>query len=187
MTIIPQHVSLNGRVSKLFTATARRRAAYALFSLPIGLAALPMAAAGRAAAGRHRGFVLRMLGLRAGRTTHLPRRVLVHGLLSTPVNLLASVITGYGWSIVVLNIAYPIRPLIGLPGYDPNAWGGPTYAGAWAFHALAGGVPAIFVTALAARGFAALQQRIARRLLVGPTPKGDATTLIAGSHQGPRP
>jgi hypothetical protein len=53
------------------------------------------------------------------------RRTHVRGLLSLPLALLTLVIVGYGWSIVVLNVAYPIRPLLGLPGYDRNASGGP--------------------------------------------------------------
>lgn len=53
------------------------------------------------------------------------RTTRVRELLSLPLALLTLVIVGYAWSIVVLNVAYPIRPLLGLPGYDRNAWGGP--------------------------------------------------------------
>lgn len=51
------------------------------------------------------------------------RTTRVRGLLSLPLALLTLVIVGYGWSIVVLNVAYPIRPLLGLPGYDRKRLG----------------------------------------------------------------
>ena len=55
-----------------------------------------------------------------------------------PVDLVALVVAGYCWTGVLLNVAYPIRPLLGMDGEYRDAWGGPTLAGAWAVHALGG-------------------------------------------------
>lgn len=90
------------------------------------------------------------------------RTTRVRGLLSLPLALLTLVIVGYGWSIVVLNVAYPIRPLLGLPGYDRNAWGGPTFAGVWAVHA-AGGLAVLFAMPWMLRGLTQLHTRLLGR------------------------
>jgi hypothetical protein len=90
------------------------------------------------------------------------RRTRVRGLLSLPLALLTLVIVGYGWSIVVLNVAYPIRPLLGLPGYDRDAWGGPTFAGVWAVHA-AGGLAVLLAMPWILRGLTQLHARLLGR------------------------
>jgi hypothetical protein len=68
----------------------------------------------------------------------------------------------YLWSLVPINLAYPLRP--GTMGSYQDSWGGPTLAGAWAVHA-AGGPAMLLAAPWAARGGAVLQGRLARRLL----------------------
>ena len=151
-----------GRLRRTFSRASLRRVGYALLALPIGLAGLP-AAVGRGSADRQRRLVQRMLGLPSVPVSR--PRVLLHALLSTPLNLASAVLTGYSWWFAVVNLAYPIRPLLGIPGYTANSWGGPSYAGVWAFHALVGGVPLALATCALALGLTSLQRRAARRLL----------------------
>lgn len=84
-------------------------------------------------------------------------------LLAVPVDALALVIIGYCWSIVLLNIAYPARPLIGMDGDYSHAWGGPTLAGAWALHGILGGLGFLMLTPWLVRGFTALWVRLLQR------------------------
>jgi len=151
-----------GALRRTFSRASLRRVGYALLALPIGLAGLPAAVA-RGSADRQRRWVQRMLGLPAVPASR--PRVLLHALLSTPLNLASALLTGYGWWFAFVNLAYPIRPLLGIPGYSADSWGGPSYAGVWAFHALVGGVPLALATCAAALGLTALQRRTARRLL----------------------
>jgi hypothetical protein len=84
----------------------------------------------------------------------------VRGLAGVPVDLLALVVAGYCWTGVLLNLLYPIRPLLGMDGEYRDAWGGPTLAGAWAVHAL-GGLAFLLVVPWVLRGYVALWRRIA--------------------------
>ncbi|MFG3494020.1 hypothetical protein [Streptomyces sp. NPDC047928] len=89
-----------------------------------------------------------------------PVRLLLYAVLATPLNLLAAFITVYGWSVVPMNLGWPLR------ASDPaGAWGGPTFAGAWAFHAVVGGVGFLLLMPWIGRGLTALQTRLAGRLL----------------------
>ncbi len=86
---------------------------------------------------------------------------LPHALLATPLNLVTAFITLYGWAIVPLNIGWPLRA-----GDDySDAWGGPTFAGAWAFHAVVGGIGFLLLMPWVVRGLTAVQFRVARSLL----------------------
>jgi hypothetical protein len=60
------------------------------------------------------------------------------GTLRTVLALPALGFAGYLAWLAFTNICYPVRPLLGLPGYTRDAWGGPTYAGVWAVHGAAG-------------------------------------------------
>ncbi len=84
-------------------------------------------------------------------------------LVLLPVAAAAGFVCVYGWLIVVLNLAYPLRWLIGMGGSLADSWGGPTMAGAWAFHALVGGVPFLFLMPWIVRGLARLELWIVRR------------------------
>ncbi|MGW6014576.1 hypothetical protein [Streptomyces sp. NPDC055210] len=148
-------------VREPFTARTWRQVAYALPAVPVGLAAVPVALlGGRAAAGRRqRDLVGRFLGVR------LPGSSpgVLHALLALPLNLAVAALTLYGWSIVPMNIGRPLR------GGDPaTSWGGPTFAGAWAFHALSGGVGFLLLMPWLGRALAALQLRLATALLARP-------------------
>ncbi|GAB3868276.1 hypothetical protein ACFPIJ_24110 [Dactylosporangium cerinum] len=84
----------------------------------------------------------------------------VRGLAAVPVDLVALVVAGYCWTGVLLNVVYPIRPLLGMNGEYRDAWGGPSLAGAWAVHAL-GGLAFWLLVPWILRGYAALWRRIA--------------------------
>ena len=132
-----------------FGRTLRLRTAYAVAALPAALASLTGSPVQAWLARR----LLDAEPDRRGRSA-----TILHALLSLPLNVLSLVSAGYGWAIVVLNLLYPGRWLIGMGGSLDDSWGGPTLAGAWAVHALGGFVmlllmPVIlkYVTALQAR------------------------------------
>ncbi|MEU3842330.1 hypothetical protein AB0E88_20165 [Streptomyces sp. NPDC028635] len=145
-------------VREPFTAATWRRTAYALLALPAGLVCVPLALLGVATGPRQRALLRRLLGadLPAG-----PRAGLAHALVSTPLNLLAAAVTFYAWSLVPMNLLWPLRA-----GDDyASAWGGPTFAGAWAFHAVVGGIGFLLLTPWLVRGLTAVQRRLAAKLL----------------------
>jgi hypothetical protein len=151
-----------------FSADFWRRIAYVLLALPVGIVAAPAALLGghRAAARWQRGLARRLLP--AGAAAPADRggagRAIAHALLSLPLNLVSAVVVAYVWTLVAMNLAYPLRPGLG-EGYQ-DAWGGPTLAGAWAVHA-AGGLAFLFAAPWIVRGITALQGRLLRRLLGG--------------------
>ncbi|AWT43107.1 MULTISPECIES: hypothetical protein [Streptomyces] len=137
-------------VREPFTAAAWRRTAYAVLALPAGL--VPV--------GRwQRALLRRLLGVRVpagGRG-----RPLLHTLAATPLNLVVAAVTLYGWSLVPMNLGWPLRV-----GDDyASAWGGPTFAGAWAFHAVVGGLGFLLLMPWLVRGMTAVQARLASRVL----------------------
>ncbi|MEO3786983.1 hypothetical protein ABGB12_26975 [Actinocorallia sp. B10E7] len=91
----------------------------------------------------------------------MPARRL-RGLAGLPFDLAASPAVLYGWSVVPMNLGYPLRPLLGFDGSLENAWGGPTLLGAWAVHAL-GGVAFLFLMPWVVAGVVAVQSRILGR------------------------
>jgi hypothetical protein len=149
-----------------FSAGTWRRTFYILLALPVSLVSVPLALLGgyRTAARLQRGLARRYLALRtdepAARDT--AGRVLAHAVLSLPLNLVSLALTAYLWSLVPMNLAYPLRP--GTMDSYQHSWGGPTLAGAWAVHA-AGGVVFLFVTPWVVKGITSLQGRLTRRLL----------------------
>jgi hypothetical protein len=151
-----------------FTADTWRRTAYVLLALPVGVVAAPVALLGghRAAARWQRGLARRLLPAAAAAPASRggAGRAIAHALLSLPLNLASAVVVAYVWTLVLMNLAYPLRPGLG-EGYQ-DAWGGPTLAGAWAVHA-AGGLALLFAATWIVRGATALQGRLLRRLLGG--------------------
>ncbi|MGW3101417.1 hypothetical protein [Streptomyces sp. NPDC001100] len=150
-------------VREPFTAGTWRRTAYALLALPVGLACVPLGLLGAPTARRQRGLVRRFLDTDID--TDMPgaarRGGLRHALLATPLNLLTAFVTVYGWAIVPMNLGWPLRA-----GDDyAGAWGGPTFAGAWAFHAVLGGIGFLLLMPWLVRGLTAVQLRVARSLL----------------------
>ncbi|MFF4014171.1 hypothetical protein [Streptomyces sp. NPDC001843] len=146
-------------VREPFTAGTWRRAGYALLAPPVGVVCVPLALLGAPTGRWQRALVRRFLG------TDLPPATrtggLLHALAATPLNLLAAFVTVYGWSLVPMNLGWPLRA-----GSDySDAWGGPTFAGAWAFHAVIGGVGFGLLMPWLGRGLAALQIRVAKSLL----------------------
>jgi hypothetical protein len=133
-----------------FTAEPWRRTAYVFLAPLAGLAAV-------ADGGR---LQCRLAAALLGRDVPMRR---LRGLLALPLDLPTVVIVGYAWSIVALNLAYPARWLIGMGGSYHNSWGGPTFAGAWAFHAVFGGLTFLYLTPWILRGL-----NHARVRLLGP-------------------
>ncbi|MFF8829464.1 hypothetical protein [Streptomyces sp. NPDC015131] len=139
-----------------FRAPTWRRTAHALLALPAGALGVPHLLARRT------------LGLDLGRPP--ARRLVLYALLATPPNVVAALVTLYGWSLVPMNLGWPLRA-----GDPAGAWGGPSFAGAWAFHALLGGVGFLLLMPWAVRGVTSLQRRLALRLLTGPgSPAGSS-------------
>ncbi|MCO5967939.1 hypothetical protein [Actinoallomurus soli] len=133
-----------------FTAEPWRRTAYVVLA-PVA-AVVAIADGGRVQ--RRLAGALLGRGVRAGR---------LRGVAVLPLALVSLVITGYGWSLVALNLGYPVRWLIGMGGSYEHAWGGPTFAGAWAFHAVFGGLTFLFLMPWILRGLTALQVRVLGR------------------------
>ncbi|WP_327006826.1 hypothetical protein OHA72_05845 [Dactylosporangium sp. NBC_01737] len=130
-----------------FTAEPYRCTLFLLLSVPLALWSL----VDRGAAQR------RVAGVLLARQPALSR---VRGLAAVPLDLVTLVVAGYCWTGVLLNVVYPIRPLLGMDGEYRDAWGGPTLAGAWAVHAL-GGLGFWLLASWVLRGYAALWRRIA--------------------------
>ncbi|MGI5399051.1 hypothetical protein ACQEVG_06245 [Streptomyces sp. CA-135486] len=87
---------------------------------------------------------------------HTGPLALAHALVSLPVNVAALTVTFYCWTVVAVNLGFPLRP-----DNDPTqSWGGPTLAGAWAVHAIGGGVPFLLLTPWVVKGFTKLQARL---------------------------
>jgi Putative sensor len=152
-----------------FTADTWRRTGYTLLAAPVGVLAVPLALLGgyRAAARWQRALARRHLALRVDEPAHRDTvgRVLAHALLRLPLDLLSLAVTAYLWLLVLSNLAYPVRPYLGMgDGSYQTAWGGPTLAGAWAVHA-AGGLVFLFAIPWILKGTTALQGRLTRRLL----------------------
>jgi hypothetical protein len=147
-------------VREPFTVRTWRRVAYALLAVPVGLVSVPVGLLGCRAAGRwQRALIRRFLGVAQPGSS----RGVLHALLALPLNLVVAVVTLYGWSIVPMNLGWPLRA-----GDPANAWGGPTLAGAWAFHAVLGGGGFLLLMPWLGRALGALQLRLATALLARP-------------------
>ncbi|MFF0737041.1 hypothetical protein ACFYVK_36185 [Streptomyces chartreusis] len=145
-------------VREPFTAQTWRRTAYAVTALPVGAVCVPLAATGLPTGRWQRGLARRLLG---AEIPGGPGSGLVHALVALPLNLICAVVTLYGWSIVPMNLGWPLRA-----GGDPaGAWGGPTFAGAWAFHAIVGGLGFLLLMPCVVRALTGLQLRWARTAL----------------------
>ncbi|TDQ52179.1 hypothetical protein [Actinorugispora endophytica] len=160
-----------GRLARLpFLGETWRRTLYAVVSPLVGLCCLLVAVVGghRAAARTQRRLAGRLLGVPPDADRPAPAwpRVVGHGLLGLPLNALAFAVGGYGWAVVALNVAYPARLLLGedLDGLLDGAWGGPTLAGAWLLHGLAGLV-LLWVVPLLVGGVTRVQGLLARAML----------------------
>ncbi|WP_405806645.1 sensor domain-containing protein [Streptomyces sp. NBC_01187] len=157
-----------------FRAATWRRVAYALLAAPVGILCVPLALVGGPAGRVQRGLARRLLGIEAGEPgkpgepgRRPALRALTHAVVSLPLNVIAAMVAVYGLSLVLLNVGYPVRDVIGMGDATPATdWGGPTLAGAWTVHLLGGGV-AVLALLWIGRGLSALQARLATALL-GP-------------------
>jgi hypothetical protein len=158
-------------------AAGLRRAVYALLALPLGVWCLGLLLAGRTAraASLRLGALRRLAGTAAGSPSR--GRWVVFSLVSLPVDAVVFAVAGYLWLLLPMNLLYPLR----LAVYDESAvdsWGGPTMAGAWAFHAVVGTLVFLVAGLPLVAGLVWLQARVARRLLGPPVPEpvGSATS-----------
>nr|WSY55092.1 hypothetical protein OG999_36475 [Streptomyces sp. NBC_00886] len=146
-------------VREPFTTRTWARSAYAVLALPVSVACVPLALLGAPTARWQRGLARRLLGADIPGTAR--GGGLTHALLATPLDLVTALVTLYGWAIVPLNLGWPLRA-----GSDhSDAWGGPTFAGAWAFHAVVGGIGFLLLMPWVVRGLTAVQLRVAKSLL----------------------
>ncbi|TDC84608.1 hypothetical protein [Actinomadura sp. 7K507] len=153
MTISVSGVAVPSRYGR----TLWLRSAYAVAALPAAIASLTGAPVQASLARR----LLDVEPEHAGRFS-----TILAALLSLPLNALSLVLAGYGWAIVVLNLLYPGRWLIGMGGSLDDAWGGPTLAGAWAVHA-SGGLVMLLLMPVILKYATALQERLMLRVLGG--------------------
>lgn len=153
MTITAPRATLRAQLGR----TLWLRSAYTLAVLPAALASLTGAPV-------QASLAQRLLDVEPERSGRFPTSL--HALLSIPLNVLSLLLVGYGWSIVVLNILYPGRRLIGMGGTLDDAWGGPTLAGAWAIHAL-GGLVMLALMPVILKALTALHTRLLLRVLGG--------------------
>ncbi|MFD3514463.1 sensor domain-containing protein [Streptomyces sp. NPDC058657] len=145
-----------------FRSATWRRVAHLLLALPLALLCLPVAFLG-GPVGRMQFWLVRRV-LRADPGTEIRERAgplgVVHALAVAPLALVSVVVVGYGWSLVALNLGYPLR----VDNDFARSWGGPTLAGAWAVHA-AGGVVFLLLMPWVVKGLSALHVRLATGLL----------------------
>jgi hypothetical protein len=144
MTIIDdltgrRHPSANSSIwRRPFTLETWTWTAYLLVSGVISLVVLLFVLVGRPATGARLqsrlATVLRVVPAAAAPPRAPAARVALHAIGGIPLGMASLVITAYGWALVLLNVAYPIRSGSDLSG----AWGGPSLAGAWAVHGAAG-------------------------------------------------
>lgn len=145
-----------------FKAATWKRVAYLIIALPLGLLCIPLALLG-GPAGRFQRTVARgLLGLEVGEPERTGPLALAHAVLSTPLNLVATALTGYGLFLVPLNLGYPLRP----DAHPEAAWGGPTLAGAWSVHA-AGALAFLLAVLWIGRGLTMLQGALVTGFLGG--------------------
>lgn len=160
-------------VREPFTEGTWRRVAYALLAFPVGMICVPPALVGAPAARWQRALVCRFLGVPGvpfvpgvpgvpGGEPPGSSRGLAHAVLAAPLNLAVLAVTVYGWSLVPMNLGWPLRAA----GSDyADAWGGPTFAGAWTFHAIVGGLGFLLLMPWLGRVMASVQLRLAAALL----------------------
>ncbi|MET9362619.1 hypothetical protein ABZX93_17130 [Streptomyces sp. NPDC006632] len=147
-----------------FRAATWLRFAYLVLAVPVGVLCLPLALVGGPAGRIQRGLARRFLGVEAadpGRGARTGLLAVAHAVIGLPLNLMALTVSGYFWTVVVINLAYPLRP----DGDPSQAWGGPTMAGAWAVHGIGGGVSFLLITPWVMRGFTVIQARLVKGFL----------------------
>ncbi|MFF4185503.1 hypothetical protein ACFYZ9_20140 [Streptomyces sp. NPDC001691] len=154
-------MSWKGILREPFRARTWLRLAHLLLALPIGILCVPIALVGGPAGRIQRGLARTLLGLEVVPPSRTGPSALAHAVISLPLNLVALTVSGYFWTVVVMNLAYPLRP-----DSDPSqAWGGPTMAGAWAVHGIGGGVTFLLLTPWVMKGFTLLQARLIKGFL----------------------
>jgi len=157
---------------------AMLRATFPLVELPVYLYFLVGACVGRMsrAAQLHNRVAERIAGAGLGGTAR--GRVLATSVLVLPINLALFALAGYLWSILPVNLAYPLRPDTTARSLQ-RAWGGPSLAGAWAVHAAGAAAFFVLVGVPLLGGVVWLQVRLLRLLV------GGRQSLRESDHPGP--
>ncbi|MDG4829057.1 hypothetical protein O7627_07020 [Solwaraspora sp. WMMD1047] len=122
--------------------------------------------------------------------TMVSRRFL-RGLLALPLAVAAVAITTVLTGLVLINVGYPLRSILGLSGHDGSvwastyydAWGGPTLAGAWTVH---GTGVMLFVFPPLAWVVRGLLRVVADLTGAAPAPV-EATNVVPAPTRIPRP
>ncbi|MEV4538987.1 hypothetical protein AB0J82_34960 [Asanoa sp. NPDC049518] len=148
--------------ARRWTRLAGRSSLYCALLLPVSLAALAAAIAGRrgSAVAWWRGLRVRLLDgsavpARQPRTT----AVVAHALVSLALGLVALVPLGVQVLFVLRGLLYG---LVDRGPYD-HSWGGPSRGGAWVAH-IAAGIPEVLAALAVLVGIAALHQRLTASL-----------------------
>ncbi|MBD0693494.1 hypothetical protein [Streptomyces sp. CBMA123] len=157
--------SLTAKAGWLRASYDWRSSAYAVAALPVGLVAVPLALLGgsRVAYRLQRGLAVRLLDARIAEPARgRPARVVSHGVLALPLQLLVGLLTAALWAdFLARGVCYPLA----VWGRDVSqAWGGPTLVGAWAAH-FAVGVLTLAILLPVFRVLVVAQRRLAVRLL----------------------
>lgn len=157
-----------------FSYQGWRQVIYTFLALPVNILALLMALAGRSSAG----FGYQLSVARDLLPWHFPDeqpssrlRALAYSMITLPLNVAAFAFSAYFSSLLLLSVLYPLRAIARHESLDHilasnyyHAWGGPTFAGAWAVHAVLALAaflgPIVWVIVL----FTWLQARLLQRL-----------------------
>lgn len=148
-----------------FSSGTWRGMLFIILAVPVSLACVPLALLGRSqsAARLQKDLASKFLALRKPAAGLAAGRVIAHTVLSVPLSVASLLLTVYLWSLVAANLAYPLRPGT-MESYE-TSWGGPTLAGAWAVHAVGGGLTALFLIPWVVRAVIWLHGRLAHHLL----------------------
>ena len=169
--LVTQKPSTRRRASiwrKPFAVDTWQRTAYLLVAAPVAGVALGCALVGRpsTAAALSARVAARLAVVARPDTVIRPAstaRSALHALLGLALGALSLVVTAYGLSLILLNLAYPVRGVDDLAG----SWGGPTLAGVWAVHA-AGGLVFLFLVPWVVNGMVAVHRRLLLATIMKP-------------------
>lgn len=108
-----------------FTADTWKRVGYIALALPVGILCVPIALVGGPAGRIQRVLAERLLGVDADGPERTGPLALAHALISLPINLVALTVTFYFWTVVAINLGFPLRP-----DNDPTqSWEAPPWPG----------------------------------------------------------
>ncbi len=122
----------------------------------------------------------------------LKARRFVASTLALPLALVTTALTVVLAGLMLINVGYPLRQVLGLGGHEGNvwastyydAWGGPTLLGAWAVHAMLAILLLFPLLGWAIRDLVQLQLRLARTTVASPRAANAA--VASGEPEQPK-